>query len=278
MKVLILGGKGMLGHVMVHYFQQFQEYDVQYTHRDKNESNGIFLDVLDFDDVRSLISTYKPDYLINCVGILNEHATENPHEAIKVNTLLPHILRYELSKFGGKLVHISTDCVFEGDKGKYTESDKPDGKSVYAMTKSLGEVIDEPHLTVRTSIIGPELKEGIGLYHWFMKQTGKVNGYVNVLWNGVTTLELSKVVKYLIENNGSGLFHLTAPERVSKYTLLKKIQNVFEKEDVTVIPYEDVICDRTLVNTREDIEYTVCSYDEMLNELKQWIVVPHEKR
>lgn len=278
MKVLILGGKGMLGHVMVKYFHQFQDYDVHYTHRDHHDSNGIFLDVLELDDVRALINSLKPDYLINCIGILNENAASNPNEAIKVNALLPHILRYELSKYDGKLVHISTDCVFEGDKGKYRESDQPDGTSMYAVTKSLGEVIDAPHLTVRTSIIGPELKEGIGLFHWFMKQTGQVNGFVNVIWNGVTTLELSKAVKSFIECNQSGLVHLTAPEKISKYTLLKKIQNIFDKRDVTVVPYENVICDRSLVNTRADVEYKVSSYEEMLEELKNWIVVSNEKR
>lgn len=271
MKVLILGGKGMAGHVMVEYFKQASGYDVFYTHRNQNLEDGIFLNVIDFDAVRNLINEKKPDVLINCIGILNEHATQNTFEAIKVNSLLPHILQYEMTKIGGKLIHISTDCVFEGDKGNYSESATPDGKSMYAITKAIGEVITSPHLTVRTSIIGPELKEGIGLFQWFMNQTGTVNGYVNVFWNGVTTLELARAVHHFINNGVSGLYHLTAPEIISKYGLLKKIQRTFNRTDLTLVPYDEVYCDRTLLNTREDVRYPVGDYDVMLQELRDWI-------
>ncbi|WP_349410294.1 SDR family oxidoreductase [Pseudalkalibacillus sp. SCS-8] len=261
----------MAGHVVTNYLIKLKRYDVSFTHRDRSLKEGIHLDVTKFDEVRALIQSTKPDVVINCVGILNDHATRNLHEAIRVNTLLPHILSHELSRIGSKLIHISTDCVFEGNRGKYTEFDPPDGTSTYAITKANGEVITSPHLTVRTSIIGPELKNGIGLFQWFMKQTGDVNGYVKVFWNGVTTLELAKAIHAFLDSELSGLYHLTAPETVSKYTLLEKIQKTFNKDDVTLIPYDKVACDRTLVNTKNEIHFHVASYDQMLQELRDWM-------
>lgn len=271
MKVLVLGGKGMAGHVMVEYFRRRTSYKVVYTHRNQDCQEGIYLNATDFEAIKYLIAKENPDVLINCIGILNQFADQNLQEAIQVNSLLPHFLQTELNKVKGRLIHISTDCVFEGDKGDYQEHATPDGKSMYAKTKALGEVFESPHMTVRTSIIGPELKEGIGLFQWFMKQKDQVSGYVNVYWNGVTTLELAKAVHYFIEHSVTGLYHLTAPEKVSKYTLLKHIQLIFGRTDLSLIPYENVHCDRTLMNTREDVRYSVLPYESMLQELRDWM-------
>ncbi|MGM7700952.1 dTDP-4-dehydrorhamnose reductase family protein [Pseudalkalibacillus sp. Hm43] len=271
MKLLVLGGKGMAGHVMVEYFRTRSLYDVVYTHRNKSCTEGIYLNASDYTAVESLIAREKPNVLINCIGILNQFAEQNVQEAILVNSLLPHVLQNAMDKMNGRLIHISTDCVFEGEQGDYPEQATPDGQSMYAKTKFLGEIIKPPHLTVRTSIIGPELKDGIGLFQWFMKQTGQVNGYVNVFWNGVTTLELAKAVHHFIEENVSGLYHLTAPEKVSKYTLLKYIQDTFDRRDLSLVPFENAHCDRTLLNTREDVRYTVVPYEVMLQELRDWM-------
>ncbi|WP_408010750.1 dTDP-4-dehydrorhamnose reductase family protein [Pseudalkalibacillus sp. A8] len=271
MRVLVLGGYGMAGHMIVKYFTSLKEYDLYYTHRNPKASEGIYLDVRNTAELQGVIRNVKPDIVINCVGILNESAAKHTRDAIMVNSLLPHILKDELSTIGSKLIHISTDCVFIGQKGNYTETDLPDSTSIYGRSKALGEVSEEPHLTIRTSIIGPELKDGIGLFNWFMKQTGEINGFINVFWNGVTTLELAKAVHALIIQNVSGLYHLTAKEPLSKYSLLTKIQAIFEKDDVSIKPYEKMICDRTLLNTREDVEYETPSYDAMLRELREWM-------
>ncbi|MBY0090736.1 SDR family oxidoreductase [Priestia aryabhattai] len=272
MKLLILGGKGMAGHVITAYFIQKPEYEVFYTSRDPKDKNSLYLDVTDSNKVEKIIETIKPNIVINCVGILNEYASDNRLLAFQVNSLLPHQLSRLVERYQGKLIQISTDCVFSGMKGDYTEDDIPDGTSVYAETKRLGEIISDKHLTIRTSIIGPELKEdGIGLFLWFMKQKGKIKGYQQVLWNGITTLELAKAIETMIKHNISGLYHLGSERKISKFTLLKMMEEVFEKTDVEIIPDSEITLDRTIRNTRTDFQYLIPSYEEMLYELRKWI-------
>jgi dTDP-4-dehydrorhamnose reductase len=272
MKLLILGGKGMAGHVMAAYFRQKQQYEVHYTSRDPNDKNGIYLDVTDFTKIEEMVENIKPDIIINCVGILNHYASENPLKAFQVNSLLPHQLAKLIERQKGKLIHISTDCVFSGKKGDYTENDIPDGTSVYAQSKRLGEIITNNHLTIRTSIIGPELKDdGIGLFLWFMKQAGEIKGYKNVLWNGVTTLELAKATEAMIKSNVTGLYHLGSEVKISKFSLLKLIQQTFEKTDVEIIPDDAFRLDRTIKSTRKDFLYPIPSYEQMLVDLRDWM-------
>lgn len=272
MKILILGGQGMAGHVIAAYFLNKPQYQVFYTSRDRNDPNGIYLDVTHSKSLEELINTLKPDITINCVGILNEHASHNPTVAFQVNSLLPHQLAKLTERYQGKLIQISTDCVFSGEKGDYTETDFTDGTSIYAQSKQIGEIISDKHLTIRTSIIGPELKEnGIGLFLWFMRQRGKIKGYENVLWNGVTTLELAKAIEEMIKNNVTGLYHLGSETKISKFMLLKLFQEVYEKKDVEIIPDDAIVLDRTIKNTRTDFHYPVPSYQEMLLELRDWM-------
>lgn len=271
MKLLILGGKGMAGHMITAYFMQRPEYEVFYTSREPKDKNSLYLDVTDCNKMEQIIESIKPDIVINCVGILNEHANDNRLLAFQVNSLLPHQLSRLVERYQGKLIQISTDCVFSGMKGDYTENDIPDGTSIYAETKRLGEIISDKHLTIRTSIIGPELKEdGIGLFLWFMKQKGKIKGYQQVLWNGVTTLELAKAIESLIQHEITGLYHLGSDKKVSKYMLLKLIQEIFEKTDVEIISDSEIILDRTIRNTRTDFHYPIADYKEMLIELRKW--------
>jgi len=277
MKVLILGGNGMAGHIMKQYYLAKKKYDVFYTSRDRYDKNSIFLDVTDFRRVEEVIDKIKPDIVINCIGILNKHASQDQLLAIQVNSLLPHQLAKLSQHNGGKLIHISTDCVFSGTKGDYKENEIPDGTSDYAQSKRLGEIKNDKHLTIRTSIIGPELKDnGIGLFLWFMKQTGEIKGFEKVLWNGVTTLELAKATEELIHQKVTGLVHLCSDTKISKYHLLKNIQKVFNKYNVNIIPDDNVVLDRTLKNTRTDFSYSIPSYQEMLFELRNWILNNHE--
>lgn len=272
MKVLILGGKGMAGHVITAYFQQNPQYKVFYTSRDPEDKDSIYLDITIPTKLEEIIESIKPDIIVNCIGILNDHASNNPKLAFQVNSLLPHELVKLTERNNGKLIHISTDCVFSGTKGNYTEVDIPDGTSFYAQSKQLGEIISDKHLTIRTSIIGPELKEdGIGLFQWFMKQRDQIIGYEKVLWNGVTTLELAKAIEALIENNVTGLYHLGSENKVSKYNLLKLIKRTFNKTDVEILPDSHIVLDRTIKNTRNDFYYQIPTYEHMLKELKNWM-------
>ncbi|MCD1162387.1 dTDP-4-dehydrorhamnose reductase family protein [Peribacillus frigoritolerans] len=272
MKVLILGGKGMAGHVITAYFQKNPQYKVFYTSRDPECKDSIYLDITIPTKLEEIIESIMPDIIINCIGILNDHASNNPKLAFQVNSLLPHELVKLTERNNGKLIHISTDCVFSGTKGNYTEDDIPDGTSFYAQSKQLGEIISDKHLTIRTSIIGPELKaDGIGLFQWFMKQKGEIKGYEKVLWNGVTTLELAKAIEVLIENNVTGLYHLGSGNKVSKYNLLKLIKRTFNKADVEILPDSHIVQDRTIKNTRNDFYYQIPTYEHMLKELKSWM-------
>jgi dTDP-4-dehydrorhamnose reductase len=272
MKLLILGGSGMAGHMLVKYFKTCSPFNVYFTCRDKKSQEGLYLDVRDLTRVANIIESVSPDVVINCIGILNENARKHELAAYQINGLLPHELEKIIERNYGKLIHISTDCVFSGQRGDYGEEDERDGDSVYARTKALGEVNSDKHLTIRTSIIGPEIrKNGIGLWHWFMQQQGNVQGYKNVIWNGVTTLELAKAVHYAIEHPICGLYHLTAPEKISKLELLYLFKNVFNKDDVSIIPNETIQLDRTLKNTRLDFVYTVPGYEQMIQKLAHWM-------
>ena len=170
------------------------------------------------------------------------------------------------------MIHISTDCVFSGTGGNYKESDVKDGKGYYAQSKALGEVINDKDLTIRTSIIGPELKNnGIGLLGWFLKQSGEVRGYTQAIWSGVTTLELAKYIySYLQGSRLSGILHLTNNRPISKFDLLEIIKKVYQLNAISVVPYADYQSNKSFINTRVDVNYTVPDYQVMIEELKNW--------
>ncbi|MGN9867068.1 dTDP-4-dehydrorhamnose reductase family protein [Bacillus swezeyi] len=272
MRLLILGGNGMAGHVLKEYFSAKKQYEVFWTQRQSlpNDLNCFFLDATNTDELKKLLEKVKPDAVINATGILNDAARQRMLEAIHVNSILPHLLSEMSSIYHYDLIHISTDCVFSGSKGKYSETDVKDGSSVYAQTKSLGEVTDGKNLTIRTSIIGPELKDGIGLFHWFMKQTEIIYGYKNVFWNGLTTLELAKAIEQFLTSKLSGLVHLTGNRSISKYELLYLLNKTFSR-GITIIPDHRTRSDKSLVMTREDVPYQPAGYEQMIKELKQWI-------
>lgn len=272
MKLLILGGNGMAGHMLAEYFRRQGKHHVFHTTRDKNDLGGLYVDADDIAGVEKLVEIVSPHCMINAMGVLNQFAERDRIGAYHVNGFLPHRLRRAADNIHARLIHISSDCVFEGTRGGYTEEDTPDGTSVYALTKSLGEVRAPGHLTIRTSIIGPEIRQGgIGLMEWFLAQKGRVSGYERVMWNGVTTLELAKVIDSLLDSDLSGLIHLAHPEPVSKYRLLQMMQSAFRKEDVEIIPEQTPVQDRTLVCARSDVTARLPSYPRMLTELADFM-------
>lgn len=271
-KVLVFGANGMLGHVVVRYLKETGRYTVlPCSRRASNGEDGVIVDVTDFEKVRSIIKEHHPDFVINAVGMLVKASGENPALAILVNSYFPHFLANLGKEACFKLIHVSTDCVFSGKTGKYRENAFRDGDLVYDRTKAMGEVVDSRNLTIRTSIIGPELNSnGSGLFSWFMRQSGTVNGYTNAIWSGVTTLELAKAIDAAIIQDIVGLYQLTMPP-ISKYDLLLLIKKVWHKSDVEVIPYSDFHCDKSLVCTRVDFQYELPkSYEIMLKKLHDW--------
>ncbi|MEQ3308869.1 SDR family oxidoreductase [Fusobacterium varium] len=273
-KVLIIGSKGMAGHMIKEYLIQ-KEYDVYGTFREKEEKNlemnEFYLDAFDKGKLEEILKKVKPDFVINCIGILNQFAENNPDIAIYVNGYFPHYLDRLSEKYGYKLIHITTDCVFSGKKGNYTEDDFRDADSYYGRSKAIGEVNNNKTLTFRTSIIGPDInKDGIGLFNWFMKQEGKIKGYSNVFWSGVTTLELAKAIEASFNQNISGIVHLVNNKKISKYDLLKLFSKYMNK-DIEIEKYEDYFSDKSLIRTKEEFNYKVPNYEKMIEELSEWI-------
>jgi dTDP-4-dehydrorhamnose reductase len=263
MKILILGSNGMLGQMVYKYFSS--KYDVEvYNKRFTIENRRVFLEE---------IKGFGDCIIINCIGVLIEGSNQNPGNAIFLNAYLPHKLLVIANKVGAKLINISTDCVFSGNNKKpYSENDEKDGVGIYATTKSLGEIADEDHLILRTSVVGPELKsDGEELFHWFMLQTNEIFGFTKVLWSGVTTIELAKAIHWSIEFDIKGLYHVTNNSSISKYELLK-LFNKYTKKNINILTQGGKHIDKSFVDTRKLINYEIPSYDQMISEMIEMIL------
>ena len=257
----------MLGHQIVNYFLKFDDYDViDITFRSKLREKTIISDVTDKAVFEKNVTELNPDFIVNCIGVLI-HGSNNVENAIYLNAYLPHQLKKISKNINAKLIHISTDCVFSGDRGGYIESDIKDGEGVYSQTKRLGEIEDDTNLTLRTSIIGPELKDsGEGLFHWFMNQQGDITGFTKAIWSGVTTIELAKAVKWSIDHHITGLYHVTNNSSISKYDLLKLFQK-YTKKDINIKPFRGKVVDKSFIDTRLLMDYEIPSYDQMISDM-----------
>ena len=265
-KVLLFGATGMAGHVVYYYLQSTGKYDISnVVYRTPLTEDSIIVDVTNRDAVADVVHRVHPEIIINCVGILIKGSREHPDNAILINAYFPHLLKRLSDEVGAKLIHISTDCVFSGKKGNYTEDDFRDADDVYGRSKALGEIINDKDLTIRTSIIGPELKEnGEGLFHWFMHQCGEINGFRTAIWGGVTTLELAKAIDFSLDNGIVGLIHLSNGVGISKFDLLNLFKEIWGK--VTVIkPYDGNEVDKSIEKSLR-LDYEVPSYRQMLVE------------
>ncbi|MCL1630570.1 sugar nucleotide-binding protein [Sporolactobacillus sp. CPB3-1] len=274
MKLLIFGGEGMAGHVIVSYFQELSNVSLYYTTRTIDDRHSIYFHLPDSVKAEEIIEMIRPDIVINCIEIAGEEAEKNPLLALQINSLFPYQLAKLTERQGGRLIHLSTDCVFSGARGVYSETDDPDSHSVYATSKHLGEVTRGPHLTIRASVIGPELRAGSArLFSRFMECTDEISGAEYCMWNGVTTLELAKAIKAFIDNKVTGLYHLSSPHQISEKNLLELMQRVFLKNEITIIPEFEKHFERFIKNSRTDADYQAHPYDLMLMELKQWMNV-----
>lgn len=273
-KILVIGIKGMAGHIIFKYLPQLGDYEVYGVARNIEPSDHVFnLDVSNLDELNKILDL-EFDVIINCVGVLNKDAEDNPDKAIWFNSYFPHHLEAITKNTRTKVISISTDCVFSGKRGGYTENDFKDGNGFYAMSKSLGEIDNEKDLTIRTSIIGPELNQnGIGLFHWFMKQTGSINGYSKAFWSGITTIELAKVINAAIRQDLTGIIEITQEEKIDKYSLLNLFNKIFRNNELIINEKSDYIVDKSMISVRTDFAYKLPSYEEMILEMKQWIYI-----
>jgi len=270
-KILILGASGMAGHTAYLYLKNTNKYKLHGTVNQQVIKNKdyINLNVYESDSLFNLVAGLKPDFIINCIGSLVANSNNNPHEAIYVNAYLPNVLKNYIDQLGGKLIHLSTDCVFSGKTGNYAENDKRDADDIYGRTKILGEIKNERDITLRMSIIGPELKkEGVGLFNWIIHQQNQVYGYTNAIWSGITTLALAESIELVIENDLSGLFHLTNGNAISKYELLSLINKTYDL-NLNVIHRDIPVVNKSLQSSSK-FDFPIPDYQTMLLRMKEW--------
>jgi dTDP-4-dehydrorhamnose reductase len=282
-KILVLGGGGLLGHKLFQVLGQVFS-DAWCTLRGRrNEApwHGVPLyqsprvidavDVTDLASLDTLLREVRPAVIVNAVGAIKQRPqAQDAVTSITVNALLPHRLAAVAREWNGRLIHFSTDCVFSGAKGQYSETDDPDATDLYGRTKHLGEVIAENAVTLRTSFIGREIQHHLSLLDWFLAQQHEtVKGYRRVWWSGVTSNHLAEVVADLIQRRPgiSGLYHLSSG-RVSKYDLLVKLRDRMGL-DIEVEPDDTVQCDRSLDGTRytRATGYQCPSWDTLIDQL-----------
>lgn len=280
MRILILGGDGMLGHRLFHHLGG--QHDVRVTLRRElaayhdyrlftKTSAYAGIDMGDMERLRKVVSEFQPEAMVNCVGVVKQR--EEGRSAIpniEINALLPHRLAQLAQVVGARLIQMSTDCVFSGRRGSYRETDPSDADDLYGRAKLLGEVIEGSCLTIRTSIIGRELSRKQGLLEWFLSQRGRsVKGFRHAIFSGFTTAEMSRIIEKMLTAHprASGLYHVSA-EPISKYELLRKINEAFGL-NITVVPEDEPRCDRSLDSTRfrREFGYHSPAWDAMVSEL-----------
>ncbi len=281
MKTLILGVDGMLGHVMAASFLLEKSFDVYVVKRSGNIEN-LFLNInskrvftahVINDDIFNIISKVKPDFVINCMGIVKQSKLMNDYiQMISINSLLPHKLAKICESFNAKLIHFSTDCVFSGKTGFYNEFDNADANENYGKSKFLGEVNYGNTLTLRTSFFGHQIKNKYSLLEWFLAQKKICQGFANHMYSGLPTYEIANIVKNYLFNNIHlcGLYHVSN-NPISKYHLLKLIKKIYKK-DIEIIKNIDTSLDRSLDSSlfRKETGYEPPSWEQSIEEMYEF--------
>lgn len=272
MKILVLGSNGMAGHVIVKYLRGCG-HSVSTFARDKADY------CVDIENVNSLSPFFKNldsfDFVINCIGLLVKDSNDRPDRAVLINGWFPHYLENIYTSTSTKVIHLSTDCVFDGKKGNYIETDLHTETNFYGRSKSLGEINNSKDVTFRMSIIGPEIKQsGTGLLHWTLHNNdSELSGWENAQWNGLTTLQLAKCIEQYIQNPIiTGVYHLVNNNvNINKYELLCKINEIYDLKKTINKSKGPKDVNKILIDTREIINFNIPDYDTQLQELKEFI-------
>lgn len=258
MKILVLGVTGMLGNSVFNFFCQNENHDVWGTLR-HSDALKYFptvvhskllrnVDILNTDNLIPVLADLRPNVVINCIGLIKQHTmSKDPLTALPLNSLFPHRLAQLCDFSGSKLIHISTDCVFSGKKGFYSESDISDAEDLYGKSKYIGEVIDVPHaITLRTSMIGHELNGGHSLVDWFLSQNNETKGFTKAIFSGLPTIEIANIIcKHILPHlELSGLYHVAA-EPINKFDLISLLAKIYRKK-IAIIPDSNLVIDRSL--------------------------------
>lgn len=260
----MLGASGMLGNAMIRVLSEEKKWVVYGTVRSESSmrlfSNSIaerLLSGCDVEQTDALVKAFiwsKPDVVINCIGLIKQYAhSENPLQAIPINSLLPHRIASLCEISGARMVHISTDCVFSGKKGDYMESDVSDAYDLYGKSKLLGEVAYPNAITLRTSIIGHELQSANGLVNWFLSQEDTCKGYRKAIFSGLPTVVIAQIIRDVVipRKDIYGLYHVAA-KSISKYDLLTMIANIYRKT-IKIVPDDKLVINRSLNAKRFEI-------------------------
>lgn len=277
MKFIVLGCNGMAGHMISLYLKE-QGHDVTgFARKDIGLIKTIVGDAADKDKLIEVIKAGKYDSVINCIGILNQFAERDHAEAVYLNAYLPHFLAAITEGTNTQIIHMSTDCVFSGSRGEYTEHDVKDGTTFYDRSKALGELDDDKNITLRNSIVGPDVNpNGIGLLNWFMKSTveknSHVTGYTKTMWTGQTTLQLAKTMEAAAKEKAHGLYNMVPDKSISKANLLKLFNKYLRKDTADIKLVDGVIADKSLKRTNYDFGYIIPDYEMMVRELAEWTI------
>ena len=281
MKFLVLGCNGMAGHMISLYLRE-RGHDVYGVDISKPKFvEGVVVDARNTEAIRQIIVNGMYDSVINCIGILNHFAEKNKSLATFLNSYFPHFLAEITCGTNTQVIHMSTDCVFSGKRGEYTEFDFCDGESFYDRSKALGELNDEKNITLRNSIIGPDINpEGIGLMNWFMKQKNEIDGFTKAIWTGQTTLQLAKTMEAAANEKIGGLYNTVPSVAISKYELLKLINQYFRGGAIKINPVEGINANKSLKRTQFKFGYLIPDYEVMISELATWVdnhrdIYPH---
>lgn len=273
MKFLVLGCNGMAGHTISLYLKE-RGHEVYGFDRTKSAFvDSVAGDARDTVALARMIKEGHYDSVINCIGILNQFAEQNKALAAFLNGYFPHFLAEVTSGTDTQVIHMSTDCVFSGKRGEYTEEDLRDGETFYDRSKALGELEDGKNITLRNSIVGPDVNPGgIGLMNWFMQQKGAVKGYTKAMWTGQTTLQLAKTMETAAQQRAHGLYNTVPDHSISKYDLLQLFNHYLRGDKITIEPIEGINADKSLKRTRYEFDCLIPDYETMVSELAEWTV------
>jgi dTDP-4-dehydrorhamnose reductase len=264
MRVTVIGSRGMAGHVIVKYLTQ-QGHMVTAVDRT----------VLDIEhgNIDQFFETLDAEFVVNAIGLLVKDCIDRPDRAIIINSWWPQYCAYKLKETNTRLIHLSTDCVFDGQRGNYVEADRHSEINAYGRSKSFGEIDNPKDITFRMSIIGPELKNGTGLLNWVLtNKEHELPGWDNAWWNGITTLQLAKCIDQYVNNPAiAGVYHLVNNDvQINKYDLLCKINEIYALGKKIICTQGPKTINKILIDTRGEINFAIPDYDIQLQQLKDF--------
>ncbi len=272
MNFFILGCNGMAGHIISLYLKEQGHSVLGFARTKSKYIDSIVGDAFDTELLKKIIVENKFDAVINCLGMLNQFAEKDKASASFINSYLPHFLAKITSEIETQIIHISTDCVFSGKQGSYTEYAFCDGETFYDRSKALGELVDSKNVTFRNSIVGPDINlNGIGLLNWFMNQSEEVNGYTKSIWTGQTTLQLAKTIEKAALEKAFGLYNAVPNNSISKFELLNLFNHYFKDDSLKINPVEGILADKSLIRTNYEFNFLIPDYETMIAELAEWI-------